>query len=164
MPALDFAVSEPDLPDKPTFTIEEVARILGVGRGTAYRSVQLGQIPSLACPDTSIAALLLDWGADVDVRSVDGATPLMNAVQNGDPDKITFLIEHGADVEARDLRGFTAMHRGAEGGRTDVARLLLERGAALDPEAQGQTPLSLAEAHGRTGMAAFLREQGAGAS
>jgi excisionase family DNA binding protein len=36
-----------DLPDKPMFSVEEVAAILGVGRGTAYQCARSGEIPSL---------------------------------------------------------------------------------------------------------------------
>ena len=36
-----------DLPDKPMFSVEEVAAILGVGRGTAYHCANTGEIPAL---------------------------------------------------------------------------------------------------------------------
>lgn len=36
-----------DLPDKPMFSVEEVAAILGVGRATAYRCADTGEIPAL---------------------------------------------------------------------------------------------------------------------
>ena len=36
-----------DLPDKPMFSVEEVAAILGVGRGTAYQCARSGEIPAL---------------------------------------------------------------------------------------------------------------------
>ena len=36
-----------DLPDKPMVTVEEVAAILGVGRATAYRCANTGEIPAL---------------------------------------------------------------------------------------------------------------------
>ena len=36
-----------DLPDKPMFSVEEAAAILGVGRGTAYACAKFGEIPTL---------------------------------------------------------------------------------------------------------------------
>lgn len=30
-----------------TFTVEEAAKVLGIGRGTAYEGVRTGQIPSI---------------------------------------------------------------------------------------------------------------------
>ena len=44
--ARDVAVAI-DLPDKPMFSVEEAAAILGVGRGTAYHSANTGEIPAL---------------------------------------------------------------------------------------------------------------------
>ena len=36
-----------DLPDKPMFSVEEAAKLLGVGRSTAYQCARNGQIPAL---------------------------------------------------------------------------------------------------------------------
>ena len=36
-----------DLPDKPMFSVEEVAAILGIGRATAYQCANTGEIPAL---------------------------------------------------------------------------------------------------------------------
>jgi excisionase family DNA binding protein len=36
-----------DLPDKPTFSVDEVAAILGVSRDTVYQCVSTGEIPAL---------------------------------------------------------------------------------------------------------------------
>jgi excisionase family DNA binding protein len=36
-----------NLPDKQMFSVEEVAAILGVGRATAYRCANTGEIPAL---------------------------------------------------------------------------------------------------------------------
>jgi len=43
----DVAPVEVDLPDKPMFSVGEVASILGVSRGTAYRCASTGEIPAL---------------------------------------------------------------------------------------------------------------------
>ena len=60
--------------------------------------------------------LLLDRGSPVDVRSTQGATPLMTAAQSASADQVRLLLDRGADVNARDGRGFTALHRAAELG------------------------------------------------
>jgi ankyrin repeat protein len=96
--------------------------------------------------------LLLERGSPVDVRSTEGATPLMNAVQQGSVEKATLLLDRGADPDAKDSRGFTALHRAAEMGQTQLAELLLRRGAAPSPEAAGHTPRSLAEQRGKTAI------------
>jgi hypothetical protein len=101
---------------------------------------------------------LLELGSPVDVQSSEGATPLMNAAQNGSLDGASFLLDHGADVNARDRCGFTALHRAAELGHIDVTRMLLDRGASPNPEAEGHTPRSLAEARGETDIVDLLSE------
>ena len=87
---------------------------------------------------------LLERGSPVDVRSAEGATPLMNAIQTGTARQVNFLLDHGADPNAADARGFTALHRAAEMGKVDLAKILLARGAVVGVEAQGHTPLSFA--------------------
>jgi len=47
MPEARDAPVDLDLPDKPMFSVEEVAAILGVGRATAYRCANTGEIPAL---------------------------------------------------------------------------------------------------------------------
>jgi excisionase family DNA binding protein len=47
VPALGVTSVGPELPDKPTFTIEEVGKMLGVSRPAAYRAAQRGEIPTL---------------------------------------------------------------------------------------------------------------------
>jgi Ankyrin repeats (3 copies)/Ankyrin repeat len=111
---------------------------------------------AIAAPDGAIMRLLLDRGASVDVRSDEGATPLMNAVQAASMEGTTLLLDRGADANAHDHRGFTALHRAAEMGLTDIVTLLLERGAAIDVEAEGHTPRSLAEGRGRDDVLAML--------
>ena len=47
LPEVHVAPVDVDLPDKPMFSVEEVAAILGVGRATAYRCANTGKIPAL---------------------------------------------------------------------------------------------------------------------
>lgn len=95
----------------------------------------------------------------IDVRSADGATPLMTEVQRGETEKVKFLLARGADVNAVDLRGFTSLHRAAEAGNVEVARLLLGLGARRDAVAKGQTPASLAEKRGHANMLKLLKPE-----
>jgi len=47
IPEVRDAPVDVDLPDKPMFSVEEVAAILGVARATAYRCANTGEIPAL---------------------------------------------------------------------------------------------------------------------
>jgi ankyrin repeat protein len=100
--------------------------------------------------------LLVDRGSPADVRSAEGATPLMSAVQSASMEKACFLFDRGADVNARDRRGFTALHRTADMGHLEVTQVLLGRGATPNPDAEGHTPQSLAEGRKRGDIVAVL--------
>lgn len=100
---------------------------------------------------------LISRGSPVDIRSIDGATPLMIAVQSGSVKQVNFLIDHGADPNAADARGFTSLHRAAEMGKPDIVKILLTRNASSEVEAQGHTPLSLAAAHNHHNIIKLLK-------
>jgi ankyrin repeat protein len=121
----------------------------------------------------SIAALLLDRGADPHERSAEGLTPLhlaRNAVAE-------LLLVRGADVNARTSRGTTPLHLAALAADYDTVELLVARGADLRVrDAASRTPLDLATTErafagrsledetsrkARARIARFLRENGA---
>lgn len=96
--------------------------------------------------DSKVLSFLLDKGADPNVKSTEGATPVMNAVQSDKMEHLNILITNQADINAKDNRGFTALHRASEMGRKEMVRILLENGADKNVEAENHTPLSLATA------------------
>ncbi len=157
------------LPDKPirTHSLLHIA----VARGDVQaidKQLQAGIPIDLLAADglapmhwalaSDILKTLLERGAAVDSRSAEGATSLMNAVQAGNVEQTTFLLDHGADPNAADLRGFTALHRAAEMGKLPLVELLLARGASSKVEAQGHTPLSLAEQRGERAVVELLKK------
>ena len=112
---------------------------------------------ALATDGTAMLQLLLELGSPVDVRSIEDATALMNAVQAGNQAAVELLIGRGADVNAVDHRGFTALHRGAEMGNKDLVIILLRHGANPNLNARGHTPRSLAVSQGHTEIDNLLR-------
>lgn len=90
---------------------------------------------------------LLELGADPNIRTIQGATPIMNAAQSKSNkiDHLKALLKYGALVNAKDDRGFTALHRASEMGYKEIVVLLLENGADKDIEAEGHTALTLAK-------------------
>ena len=121
--------------------------------------------------NTPMLEVLLAGGADPDVTTEGGTTPLMAAagltqVQGpparrgeiarfktpwNNPDSfeaVTYLLGLGADVNAVNKAGQTALQGAAYMGAEEVVELLVEHGADLDAQdAEGQTAYRVAEAH-----------------
>ncbi|KAL6363264.1 hypothetical protein LRP88_02675 [Fusarium phalaenopsidis] len=57
----------------------------------------------------TVAQLLLESGADVEVKSYDDETPLMCAAKSGSVALVQLLLMHGANRETQNRRGETAM-------------------------------------------------------
>jgi ankyrin repeat protein len=62
---------------------------------------------SVACVYNNIdtVKLLLDNKADIEARDDDGATPLFNAVLNGNTEIVRLLLEYGANKNIKDNKG-----------------------------------------------------------
>ncbi|HWO01122.1 MAG TPA: ankyrin repeat domain-containing protein [Blastocatellia bacterium] len=114
--------------------------------------------------DAQSVRLLLDNGANPNIKNEVGATALMWAV--GEPEKARLLLEHGADVNARSDDGRTPLLI-ATGQRDslEIVKLLLGRGASLStksPSTVGYaTPLSEAAGIGDDALLRMLIEGGA---
>ena len=75
-----------------------------------------------------LIALLIERGADVNVRIAGGLTPLMIAA-SGSPRLVRLLVDAGADVNARDENGASVLRMARES--PENARILEEAGARL---------------------------------
>src|SRR6185436_7376036 len=113
--------------------------------------------------DRVAVSRLLDRGAAVDARAVDGTTALHWAVRSERLDTVRALLESGADASAADRYGVTPLYLAAENGNADVIAALLDRGAdvdARDPEFE-QTALMLAVREAHPEVVALLLDRGA---
>lgn len=116
--------------------------------------------------DAESVRLLLEAGADPNIRNAAGATALMWAVD--DPDKTRLLIRSGADVNARSDDGRTPLLIAATWrGSYEVVRLLLDHQAnpsSLVNTYRGpMTPLRLAAESGDEAVLRLLLDRGADA-
>jgi ankyrin repeat protein len=137
------------------------------GNTALHRAVQAGRLEA--------ARALIAAGADVNALTGFGHRPLHLAAGAKHEKLAELLVAHGADADAPIAGGRQSrpLHLAAEAGLPRLAALLLRRGADKDARnAQGQTPLDLAEGsglpHGAGGLheghaavAALLRERGA---
>ena len=91
--------------------------------------------------------VLLNAGAYVMARTLDGFTPLHIAASEGTPENIRVLLNAGVDVMVRDKFDRTPLHNAARfNDKIGVIEVLLEAGA--DPKAiteNGKTPWDFAK-------------------
>jgi ankyrin repeat protein len=121
-----------------------------------------GQTPFLRAAlsaDTATMKLLVEHGADPDLPTLAGTTPLMAAAgvnwvvaqtyTESVParlDAVKLCLELGADVNAANSMGLTALLGAVNRGSNDIIEHLVNRGARLDIEdKEGRTPLRWAE-------------------
>ena len=109
---------------------------------------------------TAMMRTLLAGGADPNIPTACGSTPLMIAAGLGGggggrqrPDgsnpaleRTALLIDAGADVNAVNEADFTALHGAAFSGNKELIPYLVEQGASIDAQDfRGRTPYRLAE-------------------
>ncbi len=124
---------------------QRAARLLIERGGNANAVGYLGWTPlhvascinGHSSPDSSFIRLLLDAGADPNVRDEGGSTSFMYAAQEGNTHAMALMIAHGADPGARTPDGRSALARAADAGYVDAVRMLLELGAAPDEQIPG---------------------------
>jgi uncharacterized protein len=121
-----------------------------------------GQTPFLRAAlsaDTATMRLLVEHGADPNLPTLAGTTPLMAAAGvnwvvaqtytesvQARLDAVKLCLELGADVNATNSMGLTALLGAVNRGSNDIIELLVQRGARLDiTDKEGRTPLRWAE-------------------
>ena len=85
---------------------------------------------------------LIAAGANVNVRTVNGTTPLMVAASKGYSDIVKLLIDHGADPRAKKSDGVSALAIAEHGGFTrtvDILRRAVSLQGGVPPQ-PGQIP------------------------
>ena len=103
---------------------------------------------------TETAALLLDWGGDVNVLSSTGDPPLYQAAHWGRADMVQLLLSRGADPDIQADTGVAPLHGAASNvarsGSAAVVSLLLSYGADPNPPRSRSNPGLITRA-GETG-------------
>jgi len=113
---------------------------------------------------TEIVRLLLDRGVKVDLRTSEGATPLVYASLEGNTEVAKLLLDRGADVN--NTAGFdgagTPLMAAAKKGSLDTVKLLVERGADVN-KGKGfwSNPLYFAADGGHRDVVIYLMKRGA---
>jgi ankyrin repeat protein len=111
---------------------------------------------------SDIVRLLLEHGADPNLATEDGTTPLMVAAGLGRANyipeakrgarspsaeaSVAMLLDAGAEINTVNEAGFTALHGAAFRGLNEVVTYLVQRGAAINAlDYRNRTPYRIAE-------------------
>jgi len=109
--------------------------------------------------DENVVFLLLDKGANVNVKNNMGEYPLHFAVSLKSSMIATTLISAGADVNAVSLDGITPLHIAAEKSDKNMIIYLVSRGARVNVKNKHmRTPLHVATINGNKGAVEALIE------
>jgi ankyrin repeat protein len=112
--------------------------------------------------DRAAVSRLLDAGAAVDARAVDGTTALHWAARADRLDTLAALLESGADPRAADRYGITPLYLAAENGSAEAIGALLAAGADVNAVAPiGETALMTATRTGLVEAMTLLLDRGA---
>ena len=110
------------------------------------------------------AELLLDNGANINVKDKIGASPLHRAAQRGQVKLVKYLIDKGADIEAKNNSGSTPLNFAIDAGinTKEIMHLLIQNGAEVNSrDSNGNTQLYWAASYGYHKAVSVLLENGA---
>lgn len=107
---------------------------------------------------TETVTALIDAGVKINVPDAEGRGALHLAAADGH-DATVEVLAAKAMLNMPDKRGMTPLHEAAAGGHLQVVKILIQRGALPAPRnADGATPLALAEQRKHTAIVDFLRQ------
>ena len=124
------------------------------GRPLLPRAARLGHIEAVK--------LLIVGGADVDLCTVPGATPLFGAAEEGHESIVMHLLDQGANLHAKTDMGYTPLNRAAAFGSHQIVKMLLDKNADVNAVTEdGFSPLHSASQRGHNEVVKLLVEAGA---
>ena len=107
-------------------------------------------------------AVLLEAGADPNVRNNKIITPLHYATEAGVNQAIFALLSVGADPNVPDINGNSALHQAVKQSNAEAVQALLASGSSLNAQNKnGQTPLHISARYGRAEHMEILLDYGA---
>ncbi|WP_419769590.1 MAG: ankyrin repeat domain-containing protein [Candidatus Marinarcus sp.] len=100
------------------YDIESIDKVGKYGNTALMKAVREGR--------SDITKELLEAGAALEIRNIDGNTALWNASFGQDYECVKLLVEAGIELDSKNDNGVTALMYCASAGKTDMVKLLLE--------------------------------------
>lgn len=125
---MELAVASP--PVKKT-----ICRLIEQGENTNGRQRNTGAsllMCVIRAGFTDLVRLLIDKGVDIEAKSSEGETALMDAAYEGNIEVVQMLLEAGADPNRRSRSGWTAMDWAASREHEHILRTLMEAGGRYE--------------------------------
>ncbi len=108
-----------------------------------------------------LTEILLEHTGDVDIRSKDGKTPFVLAMENNHMDVAVFLLGSGADINVV-YQGKTLLHQMTYQGYISLVRSLIKHGIDINAvDSENKTALEYAYENGNQEIEDLLIEKGA---
>jgi ankyrin repeat protein len=162
--ALDQALYQASTPEEAEALIKKGANVNAKntknGWPCIYKCAYLARFAG-GRSEANVAYVLLKHGADVNVWTPEGNTPLGVAVMGDDKELVDLFVEHGADVNfCKPDHGCTALHVAAINGNVPLVEYLIQRGAKVDAkDATGKMPVDCAREYKEEATVQFLVAQ-----
>lgn len=143
---------------------EAALHLLEYGADVNAREAVRGQTAlmwAVAERHAHVVSTLIAAGADVQVRSDSGFTPLLFAAQQGDEASARLLLDAGVDIDETGGDGSAALLVATESGHAGMVQFLVDAGANIDAVSAGRAALHAAVQHQRPDIVALLLDLGA---
>jgi len=143
--------------------LEKVTKALEAGANPSAMGPNSGALHCAAFNGhEAVVALLLNKGAEVDVKDRQSYSPIHLAVSRGHLSIAEQLVAAGADIETLTSQNGTPLHIAAASNQQNVLAVLIKAGANLEAkDTNGLTPLAAAASLGNVEVVRLLIEVGA---
>ncbi|MCW8850135.1 MAG: ankyrin repeat domain-containing protein [Melioribacteraceae bacterium] len=103
-------------------------------------------ITAAALGEPEAAKILIEAGADLNYKNMDGSSALLTAIVFGKEKVVKILIDSGADLNIKSSDGSTPLHTASFFAEVDIVKALLEKGADKSlTNNDGKTALQIVE-------------------
>lgn len=78
-----------------------------------------------------VVKMMIEKGANINVKNLNGQTPLHVAILTNNIEIAKYLIEKGADLNIKDCKGQTPLYLAILKNNVEIAKLLIKKGANI---------------------------------